>query len=86
MIDVVRGLVMIIMAIDHLRDMIHLPAATQDPTDLTTTTAPIFLTRWITHLCAPTFVFLSGTSAYLSLQKQSVDVGQRQTSPPGSFY
>ncbi len=69
-IDTVRGLVMVIMALDHVRDLLHLPAPTQDPTDLNTTTAPIFLTRWITHLCAPTFVFLSGTSAYLSLQKR----------------
>ena len=70
-IDVVRGLVMVIMALDHVRDLLHLPALTQNPTDLTSTTAPVFLTRWITHLCAPTFVFLSGTSAYLSLQKRN---------------
>lgn len=69
-VDTVRGLVMVIMALDHVRDLLHLSAQTQDPTDLNTTTAPIFLTRWITHLCAPTFVFLSGTSAYLSLQKR----------------
>ncbi|MBO0930690.1 DUF1624 domain-containing protein [Fibrella aquatilis] len=71
-IDVVRGLVMVIMALDHVRDLLHLPALTQNPTDLTTTTAPIFLTRWVTHLCAPTFVFLSGTSAFLSLRKRSL--------------
>ncbi len=69
-IDIIRGLVMIIMALDHVRDLLHIPALTQDPTNLSTTTAPIFFTRWITHLCAPTFVFLSGTSAYLSLQKR----------------
>ncbi|QJD81113.1 DUF1624 domain-containing protein [Spirosoma rhododendri] len=69
-IDTVRGLVMVIMALDHVRDLLHLPALTQDPADLNTTTPPIFLTRWITHLCAPTFVFLSGTSAYLSLQRR----------------
>lgn len=84
-IDVVRGLVMLIMAIDHLRDMLHLPAATQDPTDLTTTTAPIFLTRWITHLCAPTFVFLSGTSAYLSLQKRSAGP-EKVSNAPARFF
>lgn len=60
---------MVIMALDHIRDLLHQPALTQNPTDLATTTAPIFLTRWITHLCAPTFVFLSGMSAYLSLKK-----------------
>lgn len=69
-IDVTRGLVMIIMALDHVRDLFHLPALDQDPTNLSTTTPILFMTRWITHLCAPTFVFLSGTSAYLSLQKQ----------------
>lgn len=68
-IDVTRGLVMVVMALDHIRDLLHQPALTQNPTDLSTTTAPIFLTRWITHLCAPTFVFLSGMSAYLSLKK-----------------
>ncbi|GAB3726736.1 DUF1624 domain-containing protein [Spirosoma lituiforme] len=69
-IDITRGLVMVIMALDHVRDLLHTPALTQNPTDLATTTPAIFMTRWITHLCAPTFVFLSGTSAYLSLQKQ----------------
>ncbi len=68
-IDTIRGLVMIIMALDHVRDLIHIPALTQDPTNLTTTTAPIFLTRLITHLCAPTFVFLAGTSVYLTIRK-----------------
>lgn len=70
-IDVTRGLVMVIMALDHVRDLLHTPALTQDPTDLATTTPATFLTRWITHLCAPTFVFLSGTSAYLSLRKRN---------------
>ena len=70
-IDITRGLVMVIMALDHVRDLLHVPALTQNPADLATTTPAIFMTRWITHLCAPTFVFLSGTSAYLSLQKRN---------------
>ncbi len=76
-IDVVRGLVMIIMALDHVRDLLHTPALTQNPTDLATTTAPLFFTRWITHLCAPTFVFLAGTSVYLSLRKKGDSSQQR---------
>lgn len=70
-IDIVRGLVMIIMALDHTRDLFHITASTQDPTDLATTTVGLFFTRWITHLCAPSFVFLSGFSAWLTLQKKS---------------
>src|SRR5215218_8424846 len=67
-IDFVRGLVMIIMALDHVRDLLHSTSVTQRPTDLNTTSPVLFCTRWITYLCAPTFVFLSGTSAYLSFQ------------------
>jgi uncharacterized membrane protein len=62
-VDLLRGLVMIIMALDHTRDFFHLGT---NPSDLATTTPILFFTRWITHFCAPVFVFLSGTSAYLS--------------------
>ncbi|QNF32000.1 DUF1624 domain-containing protein [Adhaeribacter swui] len=68
-IDFARGLVMIIMALDHTRELLHITSQTQSPTDLNTTTAALFFTRWITHFCAPVFVFLAGTSAYLSRQR-----------------
>ena len=68
-IDIVRGIVMIIMALDHTRDLIHITSVTDSPTNLQTTTAALFFTRWITHFCAPTFVFLSGASAYLVFKK-----------------
>lgn len=62
---------MIIMALDHVRDLMHVDSITQNPTDFSTTTPILFFTRWITHLCAPTFVFLAGTSAYMSLKNKN---------------
>jgi uncharacterized membrane protein len=70
-IDLLRGAVMIIMALDHVRDFFHYTASTDSPTNLLTTTPWLFFTRFITHFCAPTFVFLSGISAYLSGQKKT---------------
>lgn len=70
-IDFTRGLVMIIMALDHVRDFMHVTAGVQSPTDLSTTSPALFFTRWITYLCAPVFVFLSGTSVYISLQRKN---------------
>ena len=62
---------MIIMSLDHTRDLLHVSSLTQSPTDLATTNPALFFTRWITHFCAPVFVFLAGTSAYLSYKKQN---------------
>jgi uncharacterized membrane protein len=68
-VDVVRGIIMIIMALDHVRDFFGSLAV--NPTDLATTTAPLFFTRWITHLCAPVFFLLTGAGAYLALRRRS---------------
>ena len=69
-IDILRGLIMLIMALDHTRDFfIHSSAGS--PTNMATTTPIYFFTRWITHFCAPNFVFLSGISAYLAGTRRS---------------
>lgn len=62
---------MVIMALDHVRDYFHIGANTDDPLNLATTTPLLFFTRWITHFCAPTFIFLSGTSIYLQSQRKT---------------
>lgn len=64
-IDFLRGFVMIIMLLDHVREYVHADAFQYNPLDLTKTNTILFFTRWITHICAPTFVFLAGTSIYL---------------------
>src|SRR6266404_7069997 len=65
-IDVLRGIIMIIMALDHVRDFFHNDAMLHNPLNPVTTTPVLFFTRFITHFCAPNFVFLAGISAYLS--------------------
>ena len=68
-IDIVRGAVMILMTLDHVRDFFGDSGV--NPTDLATTAVPLFFTRWITHFCAPVFFLLTGTGAYLSLSRKS---------------
>ncbi len=70
-IDTLRGIVMIIMALDHVRDFFGVPGL--NPTNVAQTTVPLFLTRWLTHICAPTFFLLTGTGAFL--------LGQRRSTP-----
>src|SRR5450631_277801 len=77
-IDLLRGVVMIIMALDHVRHFFHTEAFLYEPTDLARTTVLLFFTRWITHFCAPVFVFLAGISAYL--------YGTRKTRRELSYY
>jgi uncharacterized membrane protein len=69
-IDMLRGLVIIIMALDHTRDF-FMANATQDPVSDPDVSVALYFTRWITHFCAPVFVFLAGTSAGLMVARKS---------------
>ncbi|MGZ3763139.1 MAG: DUF1624 domain-containing protein [Mucilaginibacter sp.] len=70
-IDFLRGTIMIIMALDHVRDYLFAGSFLYDPLDLAKTSGILFFTRWITHFCAPIFMLLAGTSAYLIRQKKT---------------
>ena len=71
-IDLLKGLVMVIMALDHTRDFFHDAAFVYEPTDVSQTSLGIFFTRFITDFCAPAFSLLAGTSAYfVGLRKSS---------------
>lgn len=67
--DLLRGLVIVLMALDHVRDYFHAGSFGINPLDPEQTTPWLYVTRWITHLCAPTFVFLAGVSAYLQFAR-----------------
>jgi uncharacterized membrane protein len=70
-LDLLKGLVIVIMALDHVRDYFHYSSYFFDPTDPELTNAPLFFTRFITNFCAPAFSFLAGLSAFM--------IGQRKT-------
>jgi uncharacterized membrane protein len=69
-VDLLRGIVMVIMALDHTRDFLHTSAYHFSPEDLSKTYGFLFFTRWITHFCAPVFVFLAGVSVRLASAKR----------------
>jgi uncharacterized membrane protein len=64
-VDAVRGLAIVVMALDHVREFFHAGSLLHSPTDLSSATPAEFLTRWVTHFCAPAFVFLAGVAAFL---------------------
>jgi uncharacterized membrane protein len=68
-VDILRGLVMILMAVDHTRDYVHSAAMAFPPEDLSQTTPAIFMTRWITHFCAPVFMLCAGIGAFLRFER-----------------
>ena len=76
-VDLLRGLVMVIMALDHTREFVHSTAMVYRPEDLAHTTAAIFFSRWITHFCAPVFMFCAGLGAFFWLERRGSAPGAR---------
>jgi uncharacterized membrane protein len=68
-LDILRGLVMVVMTLDHTRDYVHAAAMAFPPEELTRTSAAIFMTRWVTHFCAPVFMLLAGAGAFLRVER-----------------
>lgn len=77
-VDALRGLVMIIMALDHVRDFVHRAAMSSSPTDLRVASAALFFTRWVTHICAPVFMLTAGLGTYFWLVRRSPGDGRRR--------
>jgi uncharacterized membrane protein len=75
-VDALRGLVMIVMALDHVRDFFHRAAMSSQPTDLRVASAAVFLTRWVTHICAPVFMLTAGLGAYFYWKRGNRTKGQ----------
>ena len=75
-VDALRGAIMMLMAIDHIRDYVARSAQQFLPTDLTRTTPAIFFTRWITHFCAPVFMLTAGLGAYLWMTRGDHSKGE----------
>ena len=70
-IDLLRGFAIVVMALDHVRDYFHADYFFYDPADMQQTNGAVFFTRWITHFCAPVFMFLAGTSAFFGWRKEN---------------
>lgn len=75
-LDLLQGLVMLLMALDHIRDYLHNDSLIYSPTDLSQTNGAFFFARFITHYCAPIFIFLAGASAFFVGQK----IGKKELS------
>ena len=76
-VDLLRGVIMIIMALDHTREFVHADALAFQPDDLTKTTALLFFTRWITHFCAPVFMFTAGLGAFFKANRDGAPAASR---------